>query len=139
MRIKMNWIPVLLGLIVGVGLLGCVPAMTPAPAITPTAAPGQYDGQWNGSAVLEDGRSVNLSFSVQGSALSAVTYQFTGGAGLPCTNISYSQIPAQDRPRLSGVKLLAAPGIDLQLAAEFNSPGAGRHGRSVIRQQLCLC
>ena len=99
-------------------LAGCAPALTPT-AVAPTLPAGPYDGRWSGSGRTEQGLLVNLAFDVQDSALSAISYDFTGGAGLLCTNLSYNHLPLASRPQISGKQVTAQLGIDLQLSAQF--------------------
>jgi branched-chain amino acid transport system permease protein len=97
------------------------PALTAAPTQTVSTAAAPYDGQWNGSGITPEGKAIHLIFSVQESRLSAITYDFIGQDGVPCTNISYNLLSPQVRPQIVDQKLSAPLGRDLQLAAVFAS------------------
>ncbi|MCX6078730.1 MAG: ABC transporter permease [Chloroflexi bacterium] len=104
-------------------LSACASSPRLALAPTPTAAmpAGVYDGQWHGSGITADGKSIQLIFNVQGSRLSAISYDFIGRDGVPCTNITYNLLPQSTRPQITNQQLSAAPGDDLQLKALFAS------------------
>lgn len=104
-------------------LSACAPAASPkaAPTQTLAATPAAYDGQWSGSGTTPEGKAIHLLFSVQGSQLSAISYNFIGQDGVPCTNISYNLLAENARPSMTGVQLSAPLGDDLQFTGTFNS------------------
>ena len=126
-------------------LAGCAPAANSARVAvnsntaSPPAAVGAYDGEWSGSGVTSDGRTIHLAFSVRSSAISAITYVFNGPDGKPCTNITYNNLLPASRPQISGQELKAAMGEDLQLTAAFPSDSSVSGSLAVVWQGRSLC
>jgi len=115
---------------------GAGPPAAPAPAyaVAATAPAGVYDGVWSGTGVMADGRQVRLAFEIESSQLRAAAYTFTGGAGIPCNNVSYSRLDVSGRVPINAGRLQAALGLDLRLAAQFDTP-ATASGRLAVDWQ----
>lgn len=114
-------------------------ASTPVPPQPISTPSGPYDGDWAGSGITPAGKAVDLSFTIQDSGLSAITYHFIGPNGLPCTNLSYSQLPEANRPQLNDAKFSASLGIDLQLVARFDTPDTASGTLAVDWQGRSAC
>jgi branched-chain amino acid transport system permease protein len=110
-----------LSLTVVLAACASVPRSVASPTQTVSAVPAAYDGQWQGSGITQDGKTIHLAFSVQASRLNAVTYDFVGQDGVPCTNLSYDLLSQTDSPPIIDQKLTAPLGIDLQMTAVFAS------------------
>ena len=62
---------------------------------TPTLfQPGPYDGDWSGSGATAGGKVISFTFTVAGSAVTGVSYNFPGSNGLPCTDPTRAPFPA---------------------------------------------
>jgi branched-chain amino acid transport system permease protein len=100
---------------------GCAPAQIQKPSPVPGAATRDhpYDGFWSGSGLTPAGKKINIDFTVQESHLSAVTYDFIGRDGVPCTSISYNLLSKSQRPAIITKEIAAPLGVDLYLSAIF--------------------
>ena len=92
----------------------------PAPA---WADSGPYDGAWSGSGLAANGRVITITFSVANSALTGLSYTFTGTNGLPCTDSSRDPLPAAGHAPLAGDSFTYAD-ASLAITGTFNSPSA---------------
>ena len=112
----------LLLLLVTLFLCSC----SPAPA-TPTVVPTQsqptspLDGQWQGTGITPDGKPFKVFLTIQNSSLTGLIYNFIGTDGIPCTAISYGQIPAEQQPQILNNEFNATLGADLTAASKFDS------------------
>jgi branched-chain amino acid transport system permease protein len=83
---------VVLGLML-VPLAACVRA-TPR-QVSPTAAPGIYDGQWRAEARTADGAAIAITFNIRASTIGWLTYTYPGQGGQLCTVlVSAQHLPA---------------------------------------------
>lgn len=120
--LRLKYLPALAVFSLLLALTACAPRTeTTLPTPTPAATPAPYDGQWSGTGATAEGRPVHILFSLQASRLSAITYDFTGRDGVPCTNISYNLLAEEARPGLVDGRLSAPLGEDLQLEAGFET------------------
>ena len=61
-----------------------------------TASPtfsSPYDGPWTGSGVAQDGRKITIQFTIQGGAISSITYIYLRPDNIPVTGIDHNVIP----------------------------------------------
>lgn len=102
-------------------LYSCAPAPTiAAPTATPTPA-SPLDGQWKGTGAASDDKPFKILFTVQNSALTSLIYTFVGSTGVPCTAITYGQIPTARQPKIFNNQLDSVLGADLKISASFDS------------------
>src|SRR5579859_952201 len=96
---------------------------------TALAASGPYDGTWTGTGTTADGKVIGITFSVEDSAFTGISYKFTGTNGLPCTDITRAPLaPSAYVPIVAGSGAAAGaftysdPG--LTITATLTSPSA---------------
>jgi branched-chain amino acid transport system permease protein len=94
-------------------------AAATAPASAAPAA--SLDGVWEGTGTTAQGRVITLSFTVKGSAITSIKYEFQGLNDLPCANLNYDPIPESLRPRITQDSFSTTLGTDLSITGTFDS------------------
>ncbi len=97
-------------------------------------------GEWSGTGVSSDGKQFSVKLSIQGETLAGVIYTFTGTDGIPCTSISYGQIPKEQRPSILENQIKANIGDDMDLSVSFTDSETAKGHLSIRwhdRQPRC--
>ena len=120
--------------------VGCAPFAATSPVVpTKVGAPAhRLDGQWEGSGVTGEGKTIHLMFVLRQGRLVGVSYEFMGRDGVPCTNISYNLL-AEDGPSLTGHALSATLGLDLDMQAFFENDSSASGNLNVDWQGRHNC
>lgn len=104
-------------------LVSCSPQTASAPINVEQPQPSSpYDGDWQGSGLLEDGSELTISFKVESGQVAGITYQFEVPEKAPCFNTHYFVIPIERRPQITADGFAAQLGADMDVTAKFTSP-----------------
>ncbi|MGE5072020.1 MAG: ABC transporter permease, partial [Anaerolineae bacterium] len=105
-------------------LLGACSSLASTPRVSPTNVPpasGPYDGQWTGKGTAAGGRSIDVIFTIRSSAITSITYSFTGHNGLTCTGIEHQLLRADQQPKVTSAGFANKFGDDLVASGSFSS------------------
>ena len=104
-------------------LTACAPRENLLPvSATATPHPSQpYEGKWQGTGGAADGKVITLAFTVQGSSVTSIQYQFEMPGGTVCFNMTHMVIPEAERLQIEDRAFTASFDPDLNLSAVFDS------------------
>lgn len=105
-------------------LLAACSAATPtnAPSTpTPSVPAGPYDGEWQGKGTTSDGLIFTVFFTVQGSVVKGIRYQYETQVESPCVITAYERLPERQWLAIKDDSFAAPLGPDLNLTAVFQS------------------
>lgn len=121
-------------------LLSCTSTQPATTTAIVQATPSSVDGQWQGKGTSADGKDFVITLTIRDSSLSGIVYQFPGADGVPCTTITYDQIPLSEQSRIENGQLSAKLGDKVKISASFLTDGTAS-GRLTVhwldRQPRC--